>query len=118
MGCSVLSNLVECISYYQNNRGDKKMTAKYDKRLGWTYEDDGIGKGITESKMGLTKKQAHFLKVIKDFIAANGYSPSYEEMKQMNKMRSKSNVHAYVYALKKRGHIDFLPGIWRSMHLL
>ena len=47
--------------------------------------DKGITEGITETKMGLTKKQAHFLKVIKDFIASNGYSPSYEEMKQMNR---------------------------------
>ena len=64
--------------------------------------NEGIGKGITETKMGLTEKQAHFLKVIKDIIASNGYSPSYEEMKQMNDMRSKSNLHAYVYRLKNR----------------
>ena len=94
------------------------MTAKYDKRRGWTYEDEGIGKGITEGKMGLTKKQAHFLKVIKDFIAANGYSPSYEEMKQINKMRSKSNVHAYVYALKKRGYLDIIRHSKRSIVVL
>ena len=47
-----------------------------------------IGKGITEVKMGLTQKQARFLKVIKDFVAANGYAPSYEEMKQLNGLRS------------------------------
>ena len=118
MGFSILSNLVECISYNKNNRGDKKMKAEYDERRGWIHKEEGIGKGITEGKMGLTKKQAHFLKVIKDFIAANGYSPSYEEMKQMNKMRSKSNVHAYVYALKKRGYLDFLPAHSRTLRIL
>ena len=77
-----------------------------------------IGKGITETKMGLTEKQAKFLKVIKDFVAANGYSPSYEEMKQMNGMRSKSNVHAYVHSLKKRGYLDIISYSKRSIVVL
>ena len=93
------------------------MKAKHDKRLGWTM-DKGITEGITETKMGLTQKQAQFLKVIKDFIASNGYSPSYEEMKQMNDMRSKSNVHAYVYALKKRGYVDIIRHSKRSIVVL
>ena len=93
------------------------MKARHDKRLGWTM-DKGITEGITETKMGLTQKQAQFLKVIKDFIASNGYSPSYEEMKQMNDMRSKSNVHAYVYALKKRGYVDIIRHSKRSIVVL
>ena len=80
--------------------------------------NEGITEGITETKMGLTQKQAQFLKVIKDFIASNGYSPSYEEMKQMNDMRSKSNVHAYVYALKKRGYVDIIRHSKRSIVVL
>jgi len=80
--------------------------------------NEGIGKGITEQKMGLTEKQAKFLKVIKDFVDVNGYSPSYEEMKQMNGMRSKSNVHAYVYSLKKRGYVDVIRHSKRSIVLL
>ena len=78
----------------------------------------GIAEGITEAKMGLTEKQAHFLKVIKDFIASNGYSPSYEEMKQLNGMRSKSHVHAVVYALKKRGYVDIIRHSKRSIVVL
>jgi len=77
-----------------------------------------IGKGITEVKMGLTQKQANFLKVIKDFIASNGYAPSYEEMKQLNGMRSKSNVHAYVYGLRKRGYLDIIRHSKRSIVVL
>ena len=79
---------------------------------------NGIGKGITDGKMGLTQKQAKFLKVIKDFIAANGYSPSYEEMKQMNGMKSKSVVHGYVYRLKKRGYVDIIRHSKRSIVVL
>ena len=78
----------------------------------------GIGKGIAEAKMGLTQKQLKFLKVIKDFIAANGYSPSYEEMKQMNGMKSKSVVHGYVYRLKKRGYVDIIRHSKRSIVVL
>ena len=78
----------------------------------------GITEGITEAKMGLTQKQAKFLAVIKDFIAANGYSPSYEEMKQMNGLRSKSNVHSYVYALKKRGYLDIIRHSKRAIVVL
>ena len=77
-----------------------------------------IGKGITEVKMGLTKKQVEFIKVIKDFIAANGFSPSYEEMKQLNGMRSKSVVHGYVYRLKKRGYVDVIRHCKRSIVVL
>ena len=79
---------------------------------------NSIGKGITEVKMGLTEKQVKFLKVIKDFVAANGYSPSYEEMKQMNGMRSKSVVHGYVYRLKKRGYLDIIRLCKRSIVVL
>ncbi len=68
--------------------------------------------------MGCNKKPAKCLDVIKDFIAANGYSPSYEEMKQMNGMKSKSNVHAYVYALKKRGYLDIIRHSKRSIVVL
>ena len=80
--------------------------------------NEGITEGITEVKMGLTQKQAKFLTVIKDFIASNGYSPSYEEMKQMNGMRSKSHVHAVVYALKKRGYVDIIRHSKRSIVVL
>ena len=66
----------------------------------------GIGKGITK-KQGLTPKQANFLKVLQGFIHQNGYSPSYEEMKQMNDMKSKSNVHEYIKNLEKRGYLTY-----------
>ena len=66
----------------------------------------GIGKGITK-KQGLTPKQAQFLRVLTRFIHQNGYSPSYEEMKQMNGMKSKSNVHEYIKNLEKRGYLTY-----------
>ena len=76
---------------------------------------EGIAEGITEAKMGLTSKQAQFLKVIKDFIASNGYSPSYEEMKQVLNYKSKSRIHAFVHGLKKRGYVRLIPYMKRSI---
>jgi len=74
--------------------------------------------GNIEKKKGLTPKQMKFLQVIQAFINANGYSPSYEELKQLNGMKSKSNVHGYVQNLKKRGYLDDIPYSKRSIVLL
>jgi len=71
-----------------------------------------------KKKKGLTPKQMKFLQVIQAFIDANGYSPSYEELKQLNGMKSKSNVHSYVQGLKKRGYLDDIPYSKRSIVLL
>ena len=71
-----------------------------------------------KKKLGLTEKQAKFLQVIQQFIENNGYSPSYEELKQLNNMKSKSNVHAYIQSLKKRGYLRDIPYSKRSVVVL
>ena len=85
---------------------------------GTMTKNKGIGNGIGKRKMGLTPKQAKFLAIIKDFMTSNGYAPSYEEIKQLNGMRSKSNVHAYVHHLKKRGYLDVIGHTRRSIVVL
>ena len=74
--------------------------AKYDERLGWIHKKEGIGNGITEPKKGLTPKQIKFLEEIQVFTKANGYPPSYEELKQLLGLKSKSSVHRYIHTLK------------------
>ena len=81
-------------------------------------EDNGITEGITDDKKGLTPKQHKFLQVIQSFIQANGYAPSYEELRQLTGLKSKSNVHSKMHALKRRGYLDFLPHSSRSLYLL
>tara|TARA_R110000796_G_scaffold213076_1_gene329195 strand:+ start:254 stop:481 length:228 start_codon:yes stop_codon:yes gene_type:complete len=71
-----------------------------------------------KKKLGLTEKQAKFLYIIQQFIDNNGYSPSYEELKQLNNMKSKSNVHAYIQSLKKRGYLQDIPYSKRSIVVL
>ncbi len=71
-----------------------------------------------KKKMGLTRKQSKILQQIQAFIDENGYSPSFEEIKQLTGLKSKSNVHAYVHALKRRGYIDFIAYSNRSIIIL
>ena len=56
----------------------------------------------TKSKVGITPKQKKLYDIIKDFIKVNKHSPSYEELKQLIGLRSKSNIHALVHHLIKR----------------
>ena len=77
--------------------------------------NDGIGKGIGMKQFGLTPKQAKFLKFLANFIDQNGYSPSYEEMKQVLNYQSKSRIHAFVHSLKKRGYVRLIPFMKRSI---
>jgi len=69
----------------------------------------------TKNKLGLTPKQKIVYDIIVDFIKANGYSPSYEELKQLINSNSKSHVHRFVHQLKTRGWIDFGKGRNRSI---
>jgi len=76
---------------------------------------DGIGKGIGEEEYGLTPKQAKFLKFLANFMDQNGYSPSYEEMKQVLNYKSKSRIHSFVHGLRKRGYVRLIPFMKRSI---
>jgi repressor LexA len=69
-------------------------------------------------KKGLTPKMKKILQQIQAFNKANGYPPSYEELKQLTGFKSKSNIHRYVHALKKRGYVDFLPAHSRTLRIL
>ena len=69
----------------------------------------------TLNKLGLTPKQKKVYDLIVNFIDSNGFSPSYEELKQLINSNSKSHVHALVHQLKKRGWIDFGKGRNRSI---
>ena len=67
---------------------------------------------------GLTPKQMKVYKIIKTFIKANGYSPSYEELKQLIGSKSKSHVHGLVHQLIRRGWIGKGNGRNRSIYIL
>jgi len=70
------------------------------------------------NKLGLTPKQKKVYDLIVNFINSNGFSPSYEELKQLINSNSKSHVHALVHQLKKRGWIHFGKGRNRSISVV
>ena len=70
------------------------------------------------NKLGLTPKQKKVYDLIVNFINSNGYSPSYEEIKQLINSNSKSHVHALVHQLKNRGWIYFGKGRNRSISVV
>ena len=69
----------------------------------------------TESKSGLTPQQKKLYEIIRDFIKVNNHSPSYEELKQLIGLRSKSNIHALVHQLVRRHWVGKRNGANRSL---
>ena len=69
-------------------------------------------------KEGLTPRQLEIYKEIVDFISGNKYSPSYEEIKQLANLRSKSEVHRDVHQLQRRGWIRLGHGRNRSISIV
>ena len=70
------------------------------------------------SKEVLTPRQKKLYDIIKDFIAANKYSPSYEELKQLMGSRSKSHIHALIHQLVRRHWVGKRNGANRSLFIL
>src|SRR5690242_8320609 len=53
----------------------------------------------------LTKKQYELLLFIDRHLKQTGFSPSFEEMKDALKLKSKSGIHRLISALEERGFL-------------
>ena len=53
----------------------------------------------------LTKKQYELLLYIDRHLKQTGFSPSFEEMKDALKLKSKSGIHRLISALEERGFL-------------
>ena len=53
----------------------------------------------------MTKRQAKLLEFIREYYNKNGYSPSYDEMREPMGLASKSMVHSFITSLEKHGKI-------------
>src|ERR1700754_365424 len=53
----------------------------------------------------LTRKQYELLMYIDHHLKETGFSPSFEEMKDALKLRSKSGIHRLISALEERGFL-------------
>ena len=73
---------------------------------------------MTGSAFGLTPEMLRTFRFIDQYIAANEYPPSYDEIRVGLGLRSKSGVAHSIQLLKDRGYIDSLPHTDRSLRIL
>lgn len=66
----------------------------------------------------LTKKQLELLLFIEEHTRKHGVSPSFEEMKEAVKLRSKSGIHRLVSALEERGFLRRLAHRARALEVI
>lgn len=66
----------------------------------------------------LTAKQHQLLVFIQERLAANGVSPSFDEMKDALGLKSKSGVHRLVNALEERGFIRRMANRARALEVI
>jgi repressor LexA len=65
----------------------------------------------------LTRKQLELLLFIDAHLKTHGTAPSFEEMKEAVKLRSKSGIHRLVTALEERGFLRRLPHRARALEV-
>jgi|TARA_X000001388_G_scaffold73984_1_gene66337 SOS-response transcriptional repressor LexA len=63
----------------------------------------------------MTPKNKQLLDYIEAYSDANGYPPTYEEMKKHLKLKSKSSIHFKIRLLARDGHIEYTPSLTRSI---
>ena len=66
----------------------------------------------------LTRKQHDLLIFIHEKLENSGVSPSFEEMKEAMKLKSKSGIHRLVTGLEERGFIRRLAHRARALEVL
>src|SRR6201987_5610510 len=66
----------------------------------------------------LTRKQHELLMFIHERIKESGVSPSFDEMKEALKLRSKSGIHRLIMALEERGFLRRLPHRARALEVM
>lgn len=68
--------------------------------------------------IGLTRKQAETFAFIKAYSAKEGTAPSYDEIAENAKLKSKSGVHRIITALEERQLIRRIPNRSRAIEVI
>lgn len=66
----------------------------------------------------LTRKQYELLVYIQKRLNETGISPSFDEMKEALRLKSKSGIHRLITGLEERGYIRRLPHKARALEIL
>src|SRR5580700_11782303 len=69
-------------------------------------------------KTVLTRKQNELLMFINKRLNDDGVSPSFDEMKEALRLKSKSGIHRLITGLEERGFIRRLPHRARALEVL
>src|SRR5437660_10986074 len=69
-------------------------------------------------KTVLTRKQNELLMFINKRLNDDGVSPSFDEMKEALRLKSKSGIHRLITGLEERGFLRRLPHRARALQLL
>lgn len=66
----------------------------------------------------LTKRQKQIFDFVSDRTIKKGYSPSLEEIRKHFRLRSVSNIHQHIEAIKKKGYLQKQKNQHRSIELI
>src|SRR5215475_847088 len=69
-------------------------------------------------KTVLTRKQNELLMLINKRLNDDGVSPSFDEMKEALRLKSKSGIHRLITGLEERGFLRRLPHRARALQVL
>jgi len=92
---------------------ENEITCSQESHRGGVYIFE---KNIAGQQM--TKRQGMVLEFIKQYIAVHGFPPSFDDIAQGLKLRSRSNVHRMVHHLKKDGMLTMKAKKFRSIQLI
>ena len=66
----------------------------------------------------LTRQQFKLINFIHEKISDQGVSPSFEEMRDALKLKSKSGIHRLIQSLEERGYLRRIPNRARALEVL
>ena len=66
----------------------------------------------------LTNRQAEVLDLIKDYISARGYPPTRADIAHELRFKSPNAAEEHLKALRRKGHIEIVPGTSRGIRLM
>ena len=66
----------------------------------------------------LTKQQLKLFMIIYDSLKKDGVCPSFEEMKNLIGLKSKSGIHRLIKSLEERGFIKQIPNKARALEII
>ena len=73
---------------------------------------------MTPSLSDLPARQRDVLNLISSLTVANGYPPTLAELAKSLGLKNRMTVHQHVAALKKKGFVQWEPGLNRSLRVL